>query len=79
MTRPSSESHVLWQCFRHFVHIDKANAAIHCAQVRYSPLTFRLAELLHASEFYDELAPEPAEMLRSVIGDLGTYEEDSGR
>ena len=37
---------IVWQAFRHFVHLDESNAAIHAAPVRYSPLTFRLAEVL---------------------------------
>lgn len=31
-------SDLLFQCLRHFVHLDESNAAIHCATVRYSPI-----------------------------------------
>ncbi len=32
--------------FLHFYHDDKSNAAIHCTDVRFSPITFRLAHAL---------------------------------
>src|SRR5262245_20366830 len=37
---------VLYQAFLKMYHEDRANAAMHCAEVRYSPLTFRLAEAM---------------------------------
>ena len=64
----------LWHAFLKMYHEDRANAAMHCATVRYSPLTFRLAEHLWAFDG----APQ-AEELRSVILDSGMYEEDPGR
>lgn len=66
---------VLWHCFRQNYHADQSNAAIHTSVVRYSPLTFRLAEWLWAS------APSyhVNEMLRGVVLDLGAYDEDVGR
>lgn len=70
---------LLWECFRHFAHLDEANASIHCALVRYSPITFRLAEALHAMDVYDDLAPENASLLRAVMDHRGAYAEDSGR
>jgi hypothetical protein len=70
--------HVLWECFRHFVHLDEANAAIHFAPVRYSPLTFRLAE--HLAPIPSEwLTPPDDYLLRNVLNHLGAYEEDRGR
>lgn len=68
---------VLWECFRHFVHLDESNAAIHCAQVRYSPLTFRLAEQLEdLPSWFD---PWNAELLDTVLKHRNKYEEDKGR
>jgi hypothetical protein len=32
--------------FEHFYHMDKANACMHCAQVKFSPITFRLVDAL---------------------------------
>ena len=60
--------------FEHFVHLDRANAKIHCAPVRYSPLTFRLAEALTQAGLIDQ-APYVAEVMK----DRGAYEEDKGR
>jgi len=60
---------------RHFVHLDESNAAIHTAQVRYSPITFRLAEALAP---YAGTLDSTAEVAR-VIEHVGLYEEDSGR
>jgi hypothetical protein len=56
----------------HFVHIDRANAAIHGAQVRYSPITFRLAEAI------PDLADRNDDV-HDVLLDRGTYKEDKGR
>lgn len=66
----------------HLYHLDHSNAAIHCGEVRYSPITFRLAEALatlnrevSGDEFYGRVP----DILRAVLGDLGKYEEDKGR
>lgn len=56
----------------HFVHADQANAAMHCAPVRYSPITFRLAESL------DKLGVKTTEVV-AVMADKGRYDEDPGR
>lgn len=69
---------VLWECFRHFLHLDHSNAAIHCAPVRFSPLTFRLAELL-ADTPRDWLHPVNVSLLDEVLRSAGTYPEDTGR
>lgn len=37
---------VLWECLRFFAHRDEANAAVHCAPVRWSAITERIAEAL---------------------------------
>lgn len=68
-------SDLLFQCLRHFVHLDESNAAIHCAQVRYSPITFRLAEYLAEldTEWFDDAT------VATVLSHVGQYEEDQGR
>lgn len=69
---------LLMQCLRHFVHLDHSNAAVHTAPVRYSPITFRLAEALMRSF---EPGPDPLDnaMVRAVFDHIGRYEEDTGR
>ena len=73
----SVEMHVdevlLW-CLQQNYHADKMNAAIHCAPVRFSPITFRLAEHLWQNEQWHANV-----QLREIILDLGAYEEDKGR
>jgi hypothetical protein len=66
---------ILYQCLRQNAHLDESNAAIHTAPVRYSPLTFRIAEYLwnHFPSYRDNT------LLHSVILDSGQYEEDPGR
>jgi hypothetical protein len=67
---------VLYQAFLVMYHQDHANAAMHCASVRYSPLTFRLAEQV------DQLTPSSVSVLPDVYGvmlDRGLYPEDPGR
>jgi hypothetical protein len=64
---------VLSHALRHFYHADKANAAIHCAPVRFSPITFRLAEALDSA--YDIDDP----YIREVLSHKGQYQEDTGR
>lgn len=78
MTTPTPKlplEDVLWHAFRQNYHLDHSNAAIHCAEVRYSPITFRLAEHLLA------LAPHRGHNheIRNVLGDVGAYAEDPGR
>jgi hypothetical protein len=85
MTEPMSLSEVLWQCFRYFAHADEMNAAMHTAEVRYSPITFRVAEQLGAAFragvfVSDPRKPEVAEvLLRKVLDHRGGYAEDPGR
>jgi hypothetical protein len=58
--------------FRHFYHADIANAAIHLAPVKFSPIVFTLAEALVANGFEgDDLA--------EVIRHKGLYAPDPGR
>lgn len=64
------------QAFLHFFYLDKANAAIHTAEVRFSPVTFRLQEALDAVQYMtDTVAAE----WREVRDHNGKYDEDKGR
>ena len=65
----------LW-AFLHFEAMDRANAQIHCAPVRYSPITFRLGRALR--EAWDEGEDIPEEM-QWVGQHDGLYAEDPGR
>jgi hypothetical protein len=70
---------LLWECFRHFVHLDESNAAVHCSLVRYSPITFRLAEQLDLMIRRDDLHPRNDALLTEVLAHRGAYPEDRGR
>lgn len=69
----------LEKCLKYFVGMDETNAAVHCAEVRFSPITFRvaeaLAELLKAEGRYFNLQ----EPLLLVTSHMQKYEEDRGR
>jgi hypothetical protein len=65
----------LW-AFLHFEALDQANAKIHCAPVRYSPITFRLNRALCAVWAEDQ---DIVEEMRRVRQHDGLYEEDQGR
>jgi len=67
---------ILQWCFLQNYHLDNSNAAIHCAQVRFSPITFRLAELLLEDWGDDE---DITQELAEVREHMGVYEEDKGR
>lgn len=62
-------------------YLDKSNATVHTAAVRYSPLTFRLAEVVADSQFLDMTDPdgEAVHILAEVLAHVGTYAEDPGR
>ena len=78
----------LW-ALQYFEHEDTANAAIHCAPVRYSPITFRLARALHTAGVGAEVAGLVVERdgivemydnrIAEVLRHDGAYEEDPGR
>lgn len=71
----SLEEAALW-AFQYFELYDRTNAQVHCAPVRYSPITFRLAVALRDAWPLNELiTPEMAEVLRHV----GAYPPDPGR
>ena len=61
----------LW-AIEYFEAMDRANAQIHCAPVRYSPITFRLARALRS-------AGANADPVQRVLDHDGAYEEDPGR
>ena len=73
----------LYKSFLHFYHLDHSNAAIHMAPVRYSPITFRLAEALADNTYgvYITVVNEgwSERELHQVMTDLDKYEEDKGR
>lgn len=71
-----STPEVLLWCFQQNYHADKMNAAVHCAPVRFSPLTFRIYEaLMEGWSGGQDITQEMAE----VAHHRGSYEEDKGR
>ena len=56
----------------HFFHADQANAAMHCNEVKYSPITFAAAEALR------DLGGDSYAMQR-IMSHKGRYELDPGR
>jgi hypothetical protein len=66
-------SRSVYYAFLHFYHMDKANAAVHMAEVKFSPITFALWE--QASMEAEVYGPE----LDEVDKHLGKYELDKGR
>lgn len=70
MTDPLYEAAYWALCY--FKAMDEANAQVHCAPVRYSPITFRLAYALRDENIgYPEMG--------EVLAHAGRYEEDPGR
>jgi hypothetical protein len=66
---------LIWHSFQQNYHADHSNAAIHCAPVRYSPITFRLCEYM-----WDNFPSyQVNDDLRDVWFDRKQYEEDRGR
>jgi hypothetical protein len=65
-----------YMAFRFFYHYDRSNAAVHCAEVRYSPITFRLAEAISG---YSTVMAAEHDDLMEVLNHVGLYEEDPGR
>lgn len=56
----------------YFFHTDKANATMHCNQVKFSPITFA------AAEAYRDLGGDTYAM-QQIIMHRGMYELDPGR
>lgn len=71
----SDTSSMQW-AFEFLYHTDKANAAMHTSPVKFSPITFRLAETLLAVWNGDE---DITQELAEVRAHMGKYEEDIGR
>lgn len=69
----------LWECFRYFANADRMNAAMHTAPVRYSPITFRVAEHLAPILGCGRLTAGNEAMLWEVLNHRGRYQEDPGR
>jgi hypothetical protein len=66
---------VQWAFLQNY-HLDKSNACVHCAPVKFSPLTFRLFQTLMNLWGHDEdITQEMAE----VRSHLDKYELDPGR
>jgi len=63
---------ILEYTFLYFYHMDCANACVHTSNVKFSPITFRLAEALNACGLQVDKVAE-------VISHVGMYEEDKGR
>jgi hypothetical protein len=61
--------------FEYFFHNDYANAQIHRGKVRFSPITFALAQAL--SQYGSYLTDNW--MVATVIQHAGQYELDKGR
>lgn len=62
--------------FLHFYYMDKANACMHCAPVKFSPLTFRLLDALAGLWPEDE---DWSQMMAEVRDHRGSYDPDPGR
>ena len=70
------DSQTIYWGFLHFYHMDKANAAMHLAPVKFSPITFRmLDELLACWADEEDITAEMAE----VKHHQGLYVVDPGR
>lgn len=67
-----SDVEVMKWALSHFYHLDMANARIHCADVRFSPITFRLAECISNHGHF------PIEV-QQVMHAKDQYAEDKGR
>ena len=75
----TKEREVLGWCLSYFANMDRSNAAVHCGLVRYSPITFRLAEVLNSTGSVGKLEPEVEDVLQDVTDHAGAYAEDKGR
>lgn len=73
---PLTNTEVLSHCLIHFWALDISNATVHCARVRYSPITFRIAEQFEGQEVENE---EIRRVLDILSAHRGTYPEDTGR
>lgn len=77
-----AETRAMSAAFRHFYFLDHHNAAVHMSPVRYSPITFRLAECLdHEARRQDMMydGHQTYVEVATVMADSGRYPEDRGR
>jgi hypothetical protein len=66
---------LLW-CFQQNYHLDKSNACVHCAPVKFSPITFKLyTALIEQWPIEEDITQEMAE----IASHLEMYELDHGR
>ena len=66
---------LLW-CFQQNYHLDKSNACVHCAPVKFSPITFKLyTALIELWPIEEDITQEMAE----IASHLEMYELDHGR
>ena len=72
---PQNLSLLVW-CFKQNFHLDHSNACVHMAPVRYSPITFRLAEAIGELVY---VSNERYQDVWTVLLDKDMYEEDKGR
>jgi hypothetical protein len=63
--------------FEHMYYMDFANASIHQTSVRFSPLTFSLAEEI--TEWLDKPSKETMILVSEVMSHKGQYKIDEGR
>lgn len=66
---------VLW-CFEYFYHLDCSNSKIHCAPVKFSPITFRLCLYLLSNWDDDQ---DITQEMAIVQEHVGNYDLDLGR
>lgn len=71
------DSDVLQWCFDYFFHMDEANAQVHCAPVKFSPITFRLMQAI--MDKADENGQDVTQEVMLVKRHQGLYAEDVGR
>lgn len=67
----------LLYAFEHFYYMDKANACMHCSPVKFSPITFRLANVLFEGHNLGRIDMTPE--LEEVKSHVDKYELDPGR
>jgi hypothetical protein len=64
--------------FLHFYYADLANATVHIADVKFSPITFGLCDYL-ATHSPTTMSDDVDEALSHVMTHKGQYHPDSGR
>lgn len=67
------DTETLFQAFAYMYHMDNANAQVHQAATRYSPLTFALSSILRDSPI------EGHPFVEEVENHRGLYPMDTGR